>query len=65
MNFDGSNLQLLLVHPDRIESGAKRIPVIEDLTAHDVTANPPTILVASVPQPVVTQDLCVEVMGLE
>lgn len=40
-------------------------PVVEDLAAHDVAADSPAVLVALVAQPVVAQDLGVEVVGLE
>lgn len=40
-------------------------PVVEDLAAHDVPADAPAVLVALVAQPVVTQDLGVEVVRLE
>lgn len=40
-------------------------PVVKDLAAHDVAADSPAVLVALVAQPVVAQDLGVEVVGLE
>lgn len=40
-------------------------PVVEDLAAHDVAAHAPAVLVALVAQPVVAQDLGVEVVSLE
>lgn len=40
-------------------------PVVKDLAAHDVAADAPAVLVALVAQPVVAQDLGVEVVGLE
>lgn len=40
-------------------------PVVEDLAPHDVAADAPAILVALVAQPVVAEDLGVEVVGLE
>lgn len=40
-------------------------PVVEDLAAHDVAADAPAVFVALVAQPVVAQDLGVEVVSLE
>jgi hypothetical protein len=40
-------------------------PVVEDLAAHDVAADAPAVGVALVAEPVVAEDLDVEVVGLE
>lgn len=40
-------------------------PIIEDLTPHDVSTYTPAVLVALVPQPVVTEDLGVKVVCLK
>lgn len=40
-------------------------PVVKDLAAHDVAPHAPAVLIALVAQPVVAQDLGVEVVGLE
>lgn len=40
-------------------------PVIENLTAHNMPPDPPAVLVALVPQPMVSQQLCIKVMRLE
>ena len=45
--------------PARVE------PVVEDLAPHDVPADAPAVLVALVAEPVVAEDLGVEVVGLE
>lgn len=44
---------------------ARIVPVIEDLTAHDMAAHAPAILPPLLPQPVVAQHLHVEVVDLE
>lgn len=41
-----------------------KIPVVEYLTAHDVSANTPAVFISFLAKPVVTQKLSVEVMGL-
>lgn len=49
-----------------LEDEAGRVePVVEDLGAHDVAPHAPAVLVALVAQPVVAQDLGVEVVRLE
>lgn len=49
-----------------LEDEAGRVePVVEDLASHDVAADAPAVLVALVAEPVVAQDLGVEVVGLE
>lgn len=40
-------------------------PVIENLATHDMTANPPTVLITLVAKPVVAQDLGVKVVCFE
>lgn len=47
------------------DEAARIEPVVEDLAPHDVPAHAPAVLVAPVPQPVVAEDLGVEVVGLE
>lgn len=41
------------------------IPVVEDLAAEDVSSNTPTVLVALLPQPIMAEDLSVEVVRFE
>ena len=41
------------------------IPIIEDLTAHDMTSNAPAVFIPLATEPVVTQHLGVEIMRLE
>jgi hypothetical protein len=47
------------------EGSRGNAPIVEDLGAHDVPAHAPRQLVAFVPQPIVAEDLCVEVVRLE
>lgn len=47
------------------ECGRRNSPIVKDLTAHDVPANTPAVLVALLAQPIVTQDLGVKVVRLE
>lgn len=42
-----------------------RVPVVEDLAAEDVSSNTPTVLVALLPQPIMAEDLSVEVVRFE
>lgn len=40
-------------------------PVIKDLTPHDMPTNAPTVLIPLLPEPMVSQQLCIEVMRLK
>lgn len=41
------------------------VPVIEDLTTHDVSPYAPAVLPSFLPQPVVSQNLNIKIMDLE
>ena len=64
MKPDGSNLRAHEHKLPVIGHAALHLPVVENLAAHDVTADTPAIVVTLFPQPIVPEDLRVEIKRL-
>ena len=62
MNLDVSNLEEYYQHNSTCSLYNYAIPVVENLATHDVSPDAPTVLIAFVTEPIVSQNLCIKVM---